>query len=38
MKKLKEKAEIDFKKFQEESTRKFAELKKAYEQVIIVTK
>jgi len=32
MKKLKEKAEIDFKKLQEESTRKFAELKKAYEQ------
>ena len=31
--KIKEKSELDFKKLQDDSTRKFLELKKAYEQV-----
>ena len=33
MTKIKEKSELDFKKLQDDSTRKFLELKKAYEQV-----
>ena len=33
MTKIKEKSELDFKKLQDDSTRKFLELTKAYEQV-----